>query len=60
MGKEYKAILSEKPEDQKEAAEWAKDQIARRKRNKEIGDELRKRIMPMIEQVIATKRAAQS
>ena len=39
-------ILSEKPEDLKNAAKWGKEQKNMRKRNNEVGERLWKRIFP--------------
>lgn len=44
-------VLSEKPEDQIKSAKWAELQIQKMERNKQIGDEVWERILPMIQKV---------
>ena len=41
-------ILSEKPEDIKKAAKWAKEQKEKQRRNNEVGESLWKKMFPII------------
>ena len=41
-------ILSEKPEDIKKAAKWAKEQKEKQRRNNEVGERLWKKMFPII------------
>ncbi|MGN0241971.1 MAG: hypothetical protein ACI4CS_09820 [Candidatus Weimeria sp.] len=50
MSEFYHAILSERPEDQKKAVEWAKEEQARIKHDKgeEIADRIMAKLTPQI------------
>jgi hypothetical protein len=41
-------ILSERPEDIKKSGDWIQKQMERQERNRQIGDESWKRILPVI------------
>ncbi len=41
-------ILSERPEDIKKAAKWAKEQKEKQRRNNEVGERLWKKMFPII------------
>lgn len=48
-------ILSEKPEDQIKSAKWAEEQVRKMERNRQIGDEVWLRILPVIQAARAGK-----
>ena len=50
------AILSEKPEDQVRAGRWAQEQIEKMERNRQVGEEVWKELLPMIQKAREEKR----
>lgn len=49
-------VLSEKPEDQIKSARWGELQMEKMERNKQIGDEVWERILPVIQEVKNIKK----